>query len=109
SLLRSLPCVDEWFPIDEPGAITFDVYSPLLSLAAILGSSEQTLPRDVPYIQPAPDRVERWRPRIQALPGFKVGICWQGSVTYQGDQFRSIPLAEFARLARVPGVTVPGV
>ncbi len=105
-LLRGSPYVDEWFPIDEPGPINFDVYAPLLSLAAILGTSEETIPRAVPYVEPAPERVEHWRPRIRALPGFKVGICWQGSITYKGDQFRSIPLAEFSPLSRVHGVTL---
>ena len=32
--------------------------------------------------------------------------AWQGSPTFKGDQFRSIPLAEFAPLAKVPGVTL---
>jgi hypothetical protein len=104
-LLRSLPCIDEWFPVDEPGAITFDVYAPLLGLAGILGATEATIPREVPYVYPDPQRVERWRPRIQALTGFKVGVCWQGSTTFKGDLFRSIPLAQFAPLAQVPGVT----
>jgi len=105
-LLRSLPFIDEWFPVDEPGAITFDVYSPLLSLAAILGANEATIPREVPYVHPDPERVERWRSRIQSLPGFKVGVCWQGSITFQGDLFRSMPLVQFAPLAQVPGVTL---
>lgn len=105
-LLRNLPCVDEWFPIDEPGAINFDVYAPLLSLAGILGTNGETIPRDVPYIEPDQERVRHWRPRMRDLAGFKVGICWQGSVTFNGDQFRSIPLAEFAPLARLPGLTL---
>ena len=38
------------------------------------------------------------------MPGFKVGVCWQGSPTFKGDQHRSIALEHFARLAQVPGV-----
>src|SRR5262249_40614260 len=34
----------------------------------------------------------------------KVGICWQGNPDYKADRERSFPLAEFAPLARVPGV-----
>jgi len=34
----------------------------------------------------------------------RVGIAWQGSPTYRYDRQRSIPLAQFARLAEVPGV-----
>jgi Family of unknown function (DUF6165)/Tetratricopeptide repeat len=105
-LLQFLPYIDEWFPVDEPGAITFDVYSPLLSLPVLLGATEATIPREVPYVHPDPARVEHWRSRIQALPGFKVGVCWQGSVTFKGNVFRSMPLSQFASLAQVPGVTL---
>ncbi|MGH7227389.1 MAG: tetratricopeptide repeat protein, partial [Gemmataceae bacterium] len=37
---------------------------------------------------------------------FKVGIAWQGSASYHHDRCRSIPLAEFAPLADLPGVTL---
>ncbi len=106
ALLRPLTCVDEWFPIDEPGQIRFETYSSLLSLPFLLGVEEATIPREVPYITADPQRVERWRPRIAALPGFKVGLCWQGSPTYADDPLRSIPLAQFAPLAAIPGVTL---
>jgi hypothetical protein len=38
------------------------------------------------------------------LSGFKIGIAWQGNPGFWGDAFRSIPLTQFARLARVEGV-----
>lgn len=104
-LLRGHPYVDEWFPIDEPGTITFDVYCPLLSLPGLLGVNESDIPRGVPYIFPE-DRKERWRARISNMPGFKVGIGWQGSPTFKGDLHRSIPLSYFAPLTKVPGVTL---
>jgi hypothetical protein len=105
-LLRSLPYVDEWFPVDEPGQITFDLYSPLLSLPGLMGIDEQTIPRDVPYIAAEPERVERWRRRIRELPGFKIGLCWQGSPTFKTDSLRSIALEHFAPLTRIPSVTL---
>jgi tetratricopeptide (TPR) repeat protein len=105
-LLQTLPWIDEWFPIDEPGAISFDVYAPLLSLPALLGVTEASIPREVPYVHPDRARVERWRGRIQALPGIKVGVCWHGSVTFQGNALRSMSLAQFAALAPIPGVTL---
>jgi tetratricopeptide (TPR) repeat protein len=36
--------------------------------------------------------------------GFKVGIAWQGNPEFREDRQRSMPLACFAPLARVPGV-----
>jgi hypothetical protein len=105
-LLKNQPWVDSWFPIDEPAQINFDVYLPLISLPAMLGVDERAIPHPVPYVTPDPGLVEKWKPRITALPGFKVGICWQGSPTFKGDQFRSVPLKHFEAIARVPGVTL---
>jgi hypothetical protein len=34
----------------------------------------------------------------------RVGIAWQGASSYRGDRQRSIPLAQFAPLARVPAL-----
>jgi hypothetical protein len=105
-LLKNQPWVDTWFPIDEPAPINFDVYLPLISLPAMLGADERAIPHPVPYVTPDPALVEKWKPRVAALPGFKVGICWQGSPTFKGDQFRSVPLQHFAAVAAVPGVTL---
>src|SRR5207302_7975018 len=35
---------------------------------------------------------------------FKIGIAWQGNPHHKRDRQRSIALAEFAALARIPGV-----
>jgi hypothetical protein len=105
-LLRPTPCVDSWFPIDEPAPINFDLYAPLLSLPGLLGIDQNTIATPVPYVFPEQTRVERWREPIAALPGFKVGLCWQGSPTFEGDRYRSIPLKHYSALAQVPGVTL---
>jgi Tfp pilus assembly protein PilF len=82
----------------------FDVQLPMLSLGRALGVTLETIPRDVPYLQANAELVERWRADLSGLAGFKVGIAWQGAPTYREDRYRSIPLAAFAPLARVPGV-----
>ncbi|MGA3066514.1 MAG: tetratricopeptide repeat-containing glycosyltransferase family protein [Tepidisphaeraceae bacterium] len=105
-LLRPTPCVDHWFPIDEPSGINFDVYAPLVSLPGLLGIDEKTIPHSIPYVFPDPQRVERWRRPIQELPGFKIGLAWQGSPTFEGDRIRSIPLKQFAPLSQVPSTTL---
>jgi ADP-heptose:LPS heptosyltransferase len=72
----------------------------------LLGVNESSIPRDVPYLFADPERVARWQPHVAALPGFKVGIGWQGNPAYRFDEYRSIPLAHFAPLAQLPGVTL---
>jgi hypothetical protein len=62
------------------------------------------VPAEVPYLDAEPALVEAWRDRLGSYPGFKVGIVWQGNPQFRFDRLRSIPLAQFAPLARVPGV-----
>ena len=47
---------------------------------------------------------EHWRDKLAGIEGFKIGIVWQGSRRYSADRWRSMPLAHFAPLARLPGV-----
>ena len=62
------------------------------------------IPSDVPYLSADPQLTDAWRQELGEIDGFKIGIVWQGSRDYRSDCWRSIPLAEFAPLARVPGV-----
>jgi len=82
----------------------FDVHVPLLSLPGIFGTTAETIPARVPYLFADEGLSRHWQERLHRLPGFKVGIVWQGSRTFLGDESRSIPLARFAPLGRVPGV-----
>jgi tetratricopeptide (TPR) repeat protein len=82
----------------------FAFQAPILSLPGIFGTTLGSIPSVVPYLSPDPQLLERWRPELRAGAEFKIGIAWQGSPKYQGDKHRSIPLAHFAPLARLPGV-----
>ncbi len=65
-LLRGLPGVDRWLPIDQPAAIDFDVFLPMMSLPGVLGLGEADIPypgRTSPPTRPASRRAGRgWRP-----------------------------------------------
>jgi hypothetical protein len=86
----------------------FDFQISLMSLPAIFGTTPATMPAKVPYLAADPARVAKWAERI-GKHGFRVGIAWQGNITYPRDRERSIPLARFAPLARVPGVRLISV
>jgi hypothetical protein len=102
-LLRTCcPCVDQ--VIAQGETAPFDVHLPLLSLPGVLGTTLETVPAEVPYLQPDPRLVEAWRAELAQRDGFKIGIAWQGSPHHRGDRERSIALAEFEPLARLPGV-----
>jgi tetratricopeptide (TPR) repeat protein len=81
-----------------------DVRAPLLSVPYHLGTRLDTIPASVPYLEADPALVERWRQQLAALPGFKIGINWQGNPQFRLDRQRSFPLEEFAPLAAVRGV-----
>jgi tetratricopeptide (TPR) repeat protein len=102
-LLSRCPGIDRLVERGTPLPV-FDVEAPLLSLPAIFRTTPQTVPAPIPYLTAEPELRARWGAELRALPGFKIGIAWQGSPTYRGDRLRSIPLRHFEPLTRVPGV-----
>jgi tetratricopeptide (TPR) repeat protein len=103
ALFQTIPGVDKLVAEGEE-LPTFEVHAPLLSLPAIFCTTLNSVPRQVPYLTSDPTRVERWRTQLKVIEGFKVGIAWQGNPRHRYDRYRSIPVAQFARLAAVPGV-----
>jgi len=81
----------------------FDYQCALMSIPYHLNTSLESIPNNVPYLRAEDALVARWRERI-GNHGFKVGIAWQGDPQGAIDQGRSIPLAEYFVLTRVPGV-----
>jgi tetratricopeptide (TPR) repeat protein len=93
--------------IGQPEALpAFDFQVPLLSLPGLLGTTLENIPADIPYLSVPSQAIATWRERLAGLDGFRVGIVWKGRSTHVGDKTRSIPLAEFAPLSGIPGVTL---
>jgi tetratricopeptide (TPR) repeat protein len=82
----------------------FDVHAPLLSLPGILGTTLATIPAQVPYVHADPQLIEHWRKRLGGAGEYKIGIAWQGSPDFAQDRHRSFSLAQFAALAKLPGI-----
>jgi hypothetical protein len=93
----------ELIPMGQTPSPPCELQSPILCLPRIFGTTLDDLPASVPYLSANPATVEIWRQRLEAYPGFRVGICWQGSPEASFD-WRNVRLAEFAALAAVPGV-----
>ena len=104
-LLASHPDLDELFilgsAVDLPRS---DFYLPLLSAPGAFHTTASTIPSEVPYLSADPELTDQWRRELAGIDGFKIGIAWQGSRGYRFDRSRSIPLADFAPLASLPGV-----
>jgi tetratricopeptide (TPR) repeat protein len=92
----------------------FKTQAPLLSLPGIFRTDLGNVPVNVPYLQADAELVERWRLELinsairhrasDTKRTLKIGIAWQGNPAYYYDRQRSIPLDQFAKLARVDGV-----
>lgn len=102
-LLKNCPGVDALVPLADSFP-PHDYYSLLLSLPAFLTPHIASIPQGVPYIQADARLIEKWRPRMEAIAGFKIGIAWQGNPEYELDRYRSVPLRQFEQLAKIPGV-----
>lgn len=80
-----------------------DLQSALLSLPPRFGIDLATIPAAIPYLQPEPELVSHWRGRL-GEDGLKIGIAWQAGPGAETAGERSVPLAQFAPLARLPGI-----
>jgi tetratricopeptide (TPR) repeat protein len=102
ALLGRFPGLDGLVtPGDTSGA---HIHAGLLGLPRLLGTTPETVPAAVPYLSADPALVEHWRRELAGVSGYRIGIAWQGSRHHPEDRFRSLPLAQFEPVARLPGV-----
>jgi hypothetical protein len=103
SLFRSLPGVAD---LRGPGNVQvseFHAYLPLMSLPHVLGTTLETVPNEVPYLQPDRRSVDLG-PSPFPNPRLKVGLAWSGSPTHLNDRHRSCQLRDLAPLWEVPEI-----
>jgi hypothetical protein len=91
----------------------YEVHASLLSLPAIVHTTLDTVPSQIPYLSAHPSTIEFWRSILasvrepvdsQSQPQVNVGIVWQGNPRHRSDRTRSFPLRALEPLARIPGV-----
>jgi tetratricopeptide (TPR) repeat protein len=110
-LVRSAPGVSAAFVELPAAALPYDVHCPLMSLPYHLRITADTeaLHGAIPYLFAPRERSARWRERLGAHSGIKVGIVWAGNARRQRldlmavDQRRSIALSRFAPILEVAG------
>ena len=104
ALLKTVPGISEFIYAGQPRPV-FDYACPLMSVPLWYGTTLETIPAQVPYLQPDEKLVAEWRPFFANETGLKVGIAWAGRPTHSNDLNRSTLLSTFAPLAEVPNVT----
>jgi tetratricopeptide (TPR) repeat protein len=107
SVLQPLPEIDQRVVSTQPPE-RMDYHINLLSLPGLLGTTLETIPNNVPYLAPLPQRVEAWAPQLASggAGRLRVGFAWRGRPTYVNDYIRSSTPAMFAPLfAQFPDIT----
>jgi tetratricopeptide (TPR) repeat protein len=75
-----------------------DVHCPLGSLPLAFKTTPATVPAAIPYLAADPERVARWRPRLEQHGARRVALVWAGNPAHVNDRNRSLPLATLAPL-----------
>lgn len=76
----------------------FDLHCPMLSLPLIFGTTLQSVPADVPYLDPYPNDVEARARQMAGDKRPKVGLSWAGNPQLPADVRRSLPADRLATL-----------
>jgi len=107
ALAATVPGVHRVVAADKT-ELVIHTHAHLLSLPHLLKVSAGGIHGE-PYMTPPAEAVAKWKERLKAVPGFKVGVAWQGNPKHTGDRWRSVPLTKFAPLSAIPGVTLCSV
>ena len=102
-VVRSVQGVVEVILPDDP-LPDFDVQAPLMSLPAIFGTTPESIPADVPYLQCEPGEAKRWETRLGTRTGLRVGLAWAGNPENGGDLRRSMPLDSLSPVGKLAKV-----
>jgi tetratricopeptide (TPR) repeat protein len=82
----------------------FDLQLPMMGLPRIFGTTLESIPAAVPYLQAEPTAAARWQRALRLETKLKVGLVWAGNALHKGDKQRSI-----AAEAVLPRLVMPGV
>ena len=111
-LLAQIPGINGWIAEDDIGDTSaFDWHCPFMSLPLAFGTTLDTIPASIPYLRALPQRLVYWRERLPAAPArARIGLVWCSSHwgnmhDHNAGARKSLPLAEYAALSDIAGVT----
>lgn len=84
-----------------------DMACPLSTLPLVFGTTIETIPGNVPYLEADPAKVSAWKKRLdEKCPAgnLRVGLSWAGNPSHVKDQWRSTRLEQWDEILNVPGV-----
>ena len=83
-----------------------DLQMPAGSLPALVRDRVARYPHRPAYLRADQGLVARWRDRLAALPGLKVGLAWRSQIVTAQRSAAYTGLADWAALLDMPGVSV---
>lgn len=84
----------------------FDLHCPLLSLPLVFGTTLNSVPAQVPYIDVDASLYLKWRERLRCdSAGLKIGLVWAGRIKAERERRRSCPLDLFKGLMQFEDTT----
>jgi tetratricopeptide (TPR) repeat protein len=104
TLLRSMPGVASVIERHKP-LPQFDLHCPFISLPHALGAELKTIPSPEGYLAVSKQAAEAARQKYPGS-GMRIGLAWAGNPRHKADALRSMPLAAFLPLAKMPGITL---
>jgi tetratricopeptide (TPR) repeat protein len=100
-LLKNVEGVEHCQPFEQPPP-EFDEHFPLMSLPRRFQTTVETIPAQVPYIHPDPQKVSQWRSRMSGDTRRKIGLAWVGR--RKPDPRRSMAMSDLSSLSSVENV-----
>lgn len=96
----------------------YDYYAPLMALPMIFNSNNDTMPKEMPFLNADPKLVQFWKEKlagdsinatVDGKKNLKVALSWHADqkceLTKSKTERKSIPLTVLYSLLRVPGVS----
>ncbi len=108
-LLRNFDGIDELVQFQgkvSPKEIDYYIY--LFSIPLLFGTKIDTIPKNIPYLQPNHEKQTYWKKRLSG-DYFKVGLVWSGNPLNKDNCFRSCDLEKFAPLSEITGIRLYGL
>ncbi len=87
----------------------YDFFIPIMSMPFIFGTTLETIPQNIPYLKPDPERKTFWHNQLKHDTNFKIGLCCEKKDNDRQRPIlsrRSIPLHAFKPIIEIPGVSV---
>lgn len=80
----------------------FDLHCPLMTLPFAFGTTVETIPAHIPYLQSDPEKEALMAARLGEKTRPRVGLVWSGNPDHSNDRNRSIALSRLAPLFALP-------